>query len=520
MREFQSFADTFCQDYDDYCNIGEKHSTFFFAYAADFDPYTFADAKKIIVQTISNDRHNYTKLAAVRFDTQQWENIIYYDDVASFSKGLDELPPVASLASNALNASNVLDVIRSFLNATGRPLESSMILIFVNRFPAYGTGLEASEFDTVTNNNVKIFPMVTDKSYDAVVNDSTRYLPAIANLASNSNGHFAIAATITPFINTLTEILSISYSNSLAFTRSVYYSGTLTDLGILKVPRARTGIVNFTVSITMETGLQNSYNTNGVRMTFSQTGSADQFVDLSAPLANTNYYYGSVQLKPRADCKVTLQTTQTGANVFVRIWTSSMVYHYGSYAAIDDPMGGTAISQVDAYGGAALRMRLMNDCYSDYEASIIITDCRGAVSAKYDSVQTIPTQYIFVDEGSFPHYPFVPFFCGSNAANAGESCVPGTFDKYDIQFVAGEFTVVRSFQCRPGVGRVDPKCQNIDDNGNVYCNRTSIPYMRGPTGQLTDCLGHGHLEFDFDDTQSYICVCDDSYSGASCQTQV
>uniref|UniRef100_A0A8R1EMG7 EGF-like domain-containing protein n=1 Tax=Caenorhabditis japonica TaxID=281687 RepID=A0A8R1EMG7_CAEJA len=522
FAEFLNYSNL--KDYDENCNIGEKHSTFLFAYAADFDAATFAKIKQTIVGSIGANRHNYTRLAAVRFDAKVQEEIAYFLDVGNFSQALDSNPPNSTLALDASNPSNILQIIKSFLSATGRPLESSMIVILGYRFPENNTDLRDEDYDLITNNNVKVFPLTLDTYYKEQYAKPGRSFQPFSNLASNSNGHYIVCDGPVYCNLRISDLMKVAYVDSLAFSRNLgaqFTTAQFTELtlGTLTVPKSFTHqLLTFTVTITVESLQSTPSFSSNIHLIFNQTGEASQYLRWENTQENTNYYSGSLQLKPGKECQIVWQAAvPPGSSALVRIWTPSAVYHYGTFAAITDPMGWVPIDSVDSYNGTALRMRLMNDCYSDYAGSIKITDCNGVVSPKYEAIQSIPVQYIFADEGSFPHYPFAPFFCDPAPFHDTRQCVKGAENKYDIQFVAGEFTVIRSFQCRPGKGVVDSNCQNVDANGNVYCDRATAPYKRGPTGQLTDCLGHGHLEFDFFDTQSYICVCDQGYNGASCE---
>ncbi|EFO91907.1 hypothetical protein CRE_12277 [Caenorhabditis remanei] len=479
--------------------------------------------KQVVIQSVTANRHNYTKLAMVRFDTSgAQDNITYFDDIQPFSSALDNNPPNPNAAAGVSNPSNVLSIISSFLAASGRPLESSMVVLLLNRFPAKNNDLTSDEYDTITNNNVKIFPIISDTSYTNQYSMAARSSQAITSIAANSNSHFVIGKVGSPLVQTFKYLMSTAYLDSLAVTRSFvdnYGSVVQSNIAKLRVPHSETSsLVNFTITVSALNPQNTSINTNGLRLTFYQSPSSQQTINFEpGSLSNTNFYYATVQLKQSGTYQIQYESMfDLGTISMIRVWTESALYHYGSYASLEDPMGGNTLSKVDEYQGAALRMKLMNDCYTTHAAYVLFTDCSGAVSPKYDSSQTIDIDYIFADEGSFPHYPIVPFFCDSTPKNTN-NCVAGTQSKYDIQFVSGEFTVIRSFQCRPGVGQINPKCKNVDSNGNYYCNRDKLPYMRGPTGQIPDCLGHGHVEYDFAFSEAYICVCDDGYSGDSCE---
>ncbi|UMM26280.1 hypothetical protein L5515_010051 [Caenorhabditis briggsae] len=510
------------EEYDDFCNVGEKHSTFLFAYAADFDVSTFNQMTQLVIQSVTANRHNYTKLAIARFDTNGAQDAItYYDDIQPFSAALTKNPPNPNSAASPSTPSNVLPIISSFLSASGRPLESSMVVLLLNRFPALNADLSSTEYDTITNNNVKIFPIISDTSYATQHSMVSRSSNALTSISANSNSHFMIGKVGSSLVQTFQYLMNTAYLDSLAATRSFVdnFGFAQNTIGKLRVPHSETSsYVNFTITISAQTLQNTTTNTNGLSLVFYQSPNSQQIVKFEpGSLSNTNFYYATVQLKQGTTYQVQYKSQfDLGTITMIRVWTESVLYHYGSYASLDDPMGGVTLDKVDEYQGAALRMKLMNDCYTTHAAYVLFTDCNGAVSAKYDSSQTIDIDYIFADEGSFPHYPIVPFFC-DNTPIVTSNCVPGSESKYDIQFVAGEFTVIRSFQCRPGVGQIKSNCRNKDVNGNYYCNREKLPYMRGPTGQIPDCLGHGHVEYDFANAEAYICVCDDGYSGDSCE---
>ncbi|CCE71513.2 EGF-like domain-containing protein [Caenorhabditis elegans] len=481
--------------------------------------------KDVVIQTVSANRHNYTKLAMVQFDTAAGlENITYFDDVLSFSSALNSNPPNSKNAASSTQTSDVLSVVSGFLAASGRPLESSMVVLLVNRWPAANADLTSSEYDTITNNNVKIFPISSANSYVQQIPIVTASAKIFTTLAANSNAHFVLGDYGKPLAQVFQYLMGTAYLDSLTITRSFAdrTNAAQKQIGKLRVPHSETqSYVNFTITISVGLngwGNFNYPNTNGIEVTFYQSQANQKTVQFEpGSLQGTNFYYATVQLKESSTYQVIYQSSLIDGSVaMVRVWTTSALYHYGSYATLEDPMGGNTLDKVDEYQGAALRMKLMNDCYTSHAGYAVFTDCTGAVSSKYDASQTIPIDYIFADEGSFPHYPIVPFFCDSKPKSTVD-CVPGTESKYDIQFVAGEFIVNRSFQCRPGVGQINPNCTNVDSNGNYYCNRDQLPYMRGPTGQIPDCLGHGHVEYDFAFAEAYICVCDNSYSGDSCQ---
>ncbi|EGT41994.1 hypothetical protein CAEBREN_13901 [Caenorhabditis brenneri] len=458
----------------------------------------------------------------VRFDTSGvQDNITYFDDIDPFYTALQNNPPNPSLAADSSKPSNAFSIVSSFLTASGRPLESSMVVLLMNRFPSANIDFTSDEYDIITNNNVKIFPIISDTSFSQQLSMSSRSSQALTALSANSNSHFIIGKNGYQLAEVFRTLMRTAYLDSLAVTRSFinnYGFGEAT-IGKLRVPHSETAsYINFTITISAQTLQGSSINTKGILLTFYQSPTSKVEVDFgSMSFSNTNFYYKTIQLKESNTYQVLFNSLlDLGTVTMIRVWTDSALYHYGSYASLDDPMGGNTLSKVDEYQGAALRMKLMNDCYTSHAAYVLFTDCAGNVSVKYDSSQTIPIDYIFADEGSFPHYPIVPFFCDSKPTSTN-TCIPGSESKYDIQFVAGEFTVIRSFQCRPGVGQINPNCKNIDSNGNYYCNRDKLPYMRGPTGQVPDCLGHGHVEYDFGFAEAYICVCDDGYSGDSCE---
>ncbi|CAL2031404.1 unnamed protein product [Caenorhabditis brenneri] len=159
--------------------------------------------------------------------------------------------------------------------------------------------------------------------------------------------------------------------------------------------------------------------------------------------------------------------------------------------------------------GAALRFKLdsPSPCPTPSSASLIITDCNGVVSAKYDSKQVSS----FID--SLSSFQFIPFFCSSQPST---TCISGAESKYDAQLVSDSFSITQSFQCRPGTGPSD-NCKLQDANGNNQCSGVS-PFHRGPSGTVFDCSNHGTLVYN-NDTQKFRCACDDVdvFSGPSCE---
>ena len=116
------------------------------------------------------------------------------------------------------------------------------------------------------------------------------------------------------------------------------------------------------------TFLDTSINTNGLHLTFYQSPSSQQTINFEpGSLSNTNFYYATVQLKQSGTYQIQYESMfDLGTISMIRVWTESALYHYGSYASLEDPMGGNTLSKVDEYQGAALRMKLMNDCYTTH----------------------------------------------------------------------------------------------------------------------------------------------------------
>uniref|UniRef100_A0A1I7TLK5 EGF-like domain-containing protein n=2 Tax=Caenorhabditis tropicalis TaxID=1561998 RepID=A0A1I7TLK5_9PELO len=233
-------------------------------------------------------------------------------------------------------------------------------------------------------------------------------------------------------------------------------------------------------------------------------------MDVSCPenYHGSNFYTCQVDLVPgqRVDLKLVYQPTGIKNDILIRFWTDTIIPYQSAFIPT---YRNTYPFNPDEFEGAAYRV--WYTCVQT-EGEIIITDCQGKISKKFDAQQYLPVQYV-ADQ---PAFIFAPFFCDNQGMT--DSCISGSENKYDVQFVGGLFTFAQSFFCRPGVGPINSNCTNQDSYGDYYCNRDQLPYKRGPFGQIPDCLQRGFLAYDLPN-RSYYCVCYHGYSGVSCEQQ-
>ncbi|CAI2352144.1 unnamed protein product [Caenorhabditis sp. 36 PRJEB53466] len=521
----------------EYCDVGENAATFVFAYSTELNQDTNALVRNTIIQAISSNQNNYTKLGNVLTDTAAGVSIVYTESALDFSTSCLAMPPNATLKAADNVASDALNVLRDFLAAspTTRRLEGSMIVLLVNRLPKVGDDLTDEQYDQLTNNNVKVFAII---SHASLIDESMigRSGAVLNRIAAQTNGHYVAVSEVvgrdgnSDFNRVSATLMNTAYIQNLIFTRNIGVNRPGTDLGVLRVPSSPTGKVTLTITASFSAVDVNvPQPPSTLLLGFLPNGNATKtisidFLDRNVATSydNANFYTTTIELEAGYNRELFLKYVPgpDQSDLLIRMWTVNDAYHHVGYVGFDELNGFDELAKVDEYVGAALRVKLYNDCYSDKTATLLITDCNGKVSAKYDADQAVPIDNVWTDEGSYPHFPFVPFFCDSKPGAA--TCVDGADSKYDAQFVSAGFSITRSFQCRPGTGGVNSNCQLKDSNGNYQCAGT-VPFKRGPTGNLTDCSNHGHLELvrESDDPDQeipfYGCICDDGYSGKSCE---
>ncbi|KAF1755635.1 hypothetical protein GCK72_012085 [Caenorhabditis remanei] len=308
------------------------------------------------------------------------------------------------------------------------------------------------------------------------------------------------------YVDIISQIVNFTSNGQFMFSRNLAatFLKYNNDLGTLLVPDSLTDTVKVHIMISLAYKDASSLAPVAFTIHFHNSFSSKS-VACSENHHGSNFYSCTIELEPVERVNVSLIYEPTGQNtdVLVRMWTDTQIFAQTSFVS----------SQIhnyfnpDEYNGAQY---IITDQCGPTSGEILITDCRGKVSKKYDAHQLIPRQYVVNDDWFF----FAPFFCDNQPETI--TCVSGSENKYDMQFVSGYLSLSQPFICRPGVGTINPNCTNLDENGNYYCNRDSLPYKRGPLGQVTDCLGHGFLVQDHSSDPFY-CVCDAGYLGVSCE---
>ncbi|CAI2352151.1 unnamed protein product [Caenorhabditis sp. 36 PRJEB53466] len=126
------------EDVPETCTPGD-HTTFFFAYSNDFTAQLVSDAASVISTffTFADSYYpqykKFTRLANLRFDTRQPDDIDFHDNVAPFIASINShLPsPVLGFLNSSRTGSDVIAGIQKFL--TGSPLCGSTVLLLVKR---------------------------------------------------------------------------------------------------------------------------------------------------------------------------------------------------------------------------------------------------------------------------------------------------------------------------------------------------------------------------------------------------
>lgn len=149
----------------------------------------------------------------------------------------------------------------------------------------------------------------------------------------------------------------------------------------------------------------------------------------------SNFYVATIQLPSESTISVSVTytpPTTASRDLFIRIWTDRAFYQYSEFVDLSfyptDP---------NDKEGAAMRMTVLNDCYQEERAHILITDCNGLAIRKDDEEQVsgIPIG----TEGSYPKFAFVPYFCDARPSQGSDGCVDGAEGKYDVQVGSGGF---------------------------------------------------------------------------------
>ncbi|CDH93371.1 EGF-like domain-containing protein [Caenorhabditis elegans] len=512
------------------CTTQDNSATFLFAYAADFDPTTYGLVSRTIGSYVTANLPTGQTLANVLTDLTTEMDIKYTNVANDFTTNCVTDQPDATLARSEVQASTALQTIQQFLknaNATMR-LEGSIIILLVNRLPKNDDDLISGEYDQLTNLNVKIFPIITIRNLVEHSAIASRSGAVFNRIAAQTNGHYIVANdTIGVDVNSdfnkiIANFMKTSYNQNLLFVRNIGSNRFLSlgsSIGTLRIPKSPTESATVPVTITVSLS---AVDTNVPQLPrrlllailgnskFNQTKTVQ--IDFLNPenvtsFANSNYYTTTVNLDAGIENNLILlyDAGPDQNDVLIRMWTPNAIHRSASYVnAKSEPL--TPVNKITESTGAALKFTLENQCSSDKTATLLITDCNGEVSAKYDSDQI----FNWKDNSTF--YQFVPFFCDNQPTPT--TCISGAESKYDAQFVSNDFSVTQSFQCRPGNGPTD-NCKLKDSNGNYQCSGTS-PFMRGPEGSLTDCSGHGHLEYD-EPTKLFSCICDPGFSGPSCE---
>ncbi|EGT52337.1 hypothetical protein CAEBREN_00115 [Caenorhabditis brenneri] len=451
--------------------------------------------------------------------------------------------PVAANATDGPTGSNALQVIRDFLKSDDNPrnwtlqgrLEGSMIVILVHRLPNNDDDLTSAEYDQLTNLNVKIFPIITIKDISTTL--STGRSGAVFNrIAAQTNGHYVVANdTIGRDVNSdinkiVTNFMQTAYSKNLLFTRNIG-SGRLdgSSLGTLKVPTSSDGSATVSVTITVSLSAVDSNvpkPPGQLMLGFKPASGANNTISIDfltsdqvTRYANSNFYTTTVQLEAGIDRELILiyKLGDDSNDLLLRMWTDGNTYREATYINYDENATPSSVvsdnvPSIEENYGAALRFKLdsPSPCLTPSPASLIITDCNGVVSAKYDSKQV--SSFIDPTSDTIGYFQFIPFFCSSQPST---TCITGAESKYDAQLVTDSFSITQSFQCRPGTGPSD-NCKLQDANGNNQCSGVS-PFHRGPSGTVYDCSNHGILEYK-NDTQKFRCACEsDAFTGDSCE---
>ncbi|KAF1755583.1 hypothetical protein GCK72_012033 [Caenorhabditis remanei] len=506
------------------CTYDKNYATFLFAYASDFDPNTYGLVEHTIGNMVTNYFPNKQILANKLIDMATPQDIKYTNLTLSFTTNLNGDQPNATKAASPIAGSDALDAIRKFLTDTSpHRLEGSTIIILVNRLPKTSdSDLSDKEYDQLTNLNIRVFPIIT---LNSLVENLTGRSGAVFNrIAAQTNGHYVVANdTVGRDVNSdfnkiVAKFMQTSYTQNLIFTRNIGVARAAnTNLGTVRIPKSPSGAQNINVTITVSLSAVDSHQPQRPNRLFlgikpngpgTETKSID-FLSLDIEFANSNYYTYTVSLAAGIDRDLFLQYLPgvDQNDLLIRMWAEGDTYREATYIQYDESGVLPNISPINENFGAALKLKLENKCSSDKSARLLITDCNGDVSAKYDSDQKFNW-----NDTSSTFYQFIPFFCSSQPTTA--TCIQGAESKYDAQFVSDTFSITQSFQCRPGDGPTDD-CQNKDANGNNQCSG-SAPFKRGPTGSVYDCSNHGYLRYN-ENTSKFRCECEVNVSGDSCE---
>uniref|UniRef100_A0A1I7T098 EGF-like domain-containing protein n=1 Tax=Caenorhabditis tropicalis TaxID=1561998 RepID=A0A1I7T098_9PELO len=510
------------------CTYDKNNATFLFAYATDFNDTTYGLIYRTIGDVTSQIQlWGYSNTLGNKvFDRKVVKSANYTHNPMDFTNNCEVDKPNSALKADDIQASDALSAIRELLSVPASfhsRLEGSMMIILVNRLPKTDDDLTDDEYDQLTNLNVKIFPMTT------IRNLATAAIPgrsgAVFNrIAAQTNGHYIVANdTVGSDVNSdinkiVANVMQTSYTKNLLFTRNVGVSRLGNDLGVLRVPMSATGSPTVSVTITVSLsavdanapqlpariflGIKpNGNSTNTVSIDFLLSPNVTRY-------ANSNYYITTVDLTAGIERELFLiyLPGPDQSDLLIRMWADGNAYREASYISYSEKTAITTVTKIDENIGAALKFSLDQTCSKSRKATLLITDCNGDVSAKYDSNQVIN------DNNDTTFYQFVPFFCSSKPAQS--TCISGAESKYDAQLVIDTFSITQSFLCRPGSGPSD-NCKLQDSNGNNQCSGVT-PFKRGPTGSLYDCSNHGILVYN-KTTEKFRCDCADNFSGESCE---
>ncbi|ULT92901.1 hypothetical protein L3Y34_002825 [Caenorhabditis briggsae] len=512
------------------CPYTQNYATFLFAYAADFNPTTYGMVSRTIGNLVKKNFPNNQTLANKLIDLEQPQNIKYTNNIVNFTTNCDVDIPNATLTATDIKASDALDAIKSFLNDhhSGR-LEGSVVFILLNRLPkdlsSADNDLSPEDYDKLTNLNIKVFPIISISSL-AKGALAGRSGAVFNKIAAQTNGHYVIADdSIGPDTNSdynkiVSNFMNTAYNQNLLFTRNMGVNRIGTNLGVVKIPKSATDSPNITVTITVSLSAVDAHQPQppsklvlGIKPNPNFTNTKGILIDFNTTLpnqfSNSNYYTTTIELEAGIERELFLQYVAGSDNndLLIRMWAAGDAFREATYMNYNEnaELHFTNNSTINEDFGAALQFQFSGACSHDKTATLLITDCNGVVSAKYDSDQVASTSSGF--------YQFIPFFCSSQPTPA--TCISGAESKYDAQFVSDSFSITQSFQCRPGGGPIDT-CQRKDANGNNQCSGIA-PFKRGPHANLYDCSNHGHLEYN-DTTKLFRCKCDDeNFSGQSCE---